>query len=1762
MKELNEYIAIIGMSIKVPGANNIHEFWQNVTRGICSISTFDRSETAEKLPQEDVMSSNYILSRGVLDHIDQFDHQLFGMSHGEASLIDPQNRLFLQACYDALQDGGYGAKSARNNVALFATKANSRYLQRNLDFDPCNPEAAYNVQLAIGNEVDSLATFVANKLNLTGPSLTIETFCSSSLVCTHMGVSSLLNYESDMALAGGVFIEVPQERGYYHEAGSFTSPDGTCRAFDDRAAGTPFGNGLGVVLLKRLDDAIRDNDRVYSVICGSAVNNDGSDKAGFTTPSVIGQASVISEALSFSEVDPSFIGYVEAHGTGTNIGDPIEIEALTRAYRAYTDKNQYVFIGSVKPNIGHLDRASGVVGVIKATLAIYHHAIPPSIHYEMPNRHIDFEQSPFKVSTSVEEWPNLGKSERYAAVSAFGLGGTNAHLILSNYHASIRHASSDDKYYMVPLSSNTEDGLQKQVEALTNTISVNHELSISDIAYSYFRCREQYKYRVGIIVKTLPELRDCLVNTNGPNLVYGRYQDKRRKVVFLFPGTGEQLLGQAYDLYFTEPVFKHAVDECFKILEPVMNLDVKQVLYPDQVKEAHDPKAIYEHSDMDFASMFSERFLDEEQPYEPIQNTYLSHPVLFSIQYALVKLWNSYGVEADIYAGYSLGEYLAAHFAGVFTLEDVLYLVANRAKLIQSLDEGRMLSIQLPAEELTPFLSDKLSIAAFNAQDLTVVSGDFNSIKTLKAQLNKKGVVCKSLNAIHPFHSDSLRQLEEPVKALFENVQISVPSKPWMSNLTGKPHDMSQTVTVQYWIDQMCSPILFQDIMQYLLEQGGLCIEMGTGALQMIAYANKNHSGQHEDTEIITSLPSPYEKCPDQYAFQKALAQVWGGGLDIKWDVAFNQQTSNIVEIPGYVFEAASCWQQKTLSAGNIVFSEGRQDIQFFSPTLLPSVQTEPTSLDVSECAFLFINAAKTVFPKPLVDKLSPMVKETRLISIGHELDDILTKNAHQGAIYAVYYYASQKNARPLKALAGFQAVVQKLMMARGTCVSHVTLVVDADESLHGAYSFLDSYVKSISLETSDYKFKTVFCSIGKKPSEPYVNAVANELVYIRKTGEAIYYDGYSRLQKQYLPVGSIEKNPIYVSRYAKSPYLIVGGLGSIGLLLCQHILSSQPEATAILTTSKPDRMSAALPTELMSVSDRVSVELLDPLNLEHFTSITGRDYAGIFYLCAYIEDRLVVTQTAEGMKKVFNVKYQGAKNLLSLSDQYHTDFIVLFSSLAALTGNTGQADYAAANAAMDSLVDGYARSLSKQGCFVTSINWHVWKEAGFAARMVSNPGQGSEQFREIFDTGLTNEEALSALDKIISSRLAAHIVVGRQTPDEVRQLLASGVAHPDKKLPVLSGDLDDESKQLVTRAVDKIWKDILGLDDIDPDDHFIHLGGHSLAAIRLSKRIQDDLGFDCALTTIFQYPTINKLAQHLCQLLCDEVRTSDVESVSNDHAESSELDRTQTTVLQELGRDVTFLNKAEFEHFYDDIFVKKTYVKHGITLPANACVFDVGANIGLFTLFTVSNWPQASVFSFEPAPEVFEVCKLNVKGNQNVTLYNKGLSDRERMLELNYLPYSTGMSSFYEIDQEEENLLSTLIENQRETLMANNDFDDVMDNLDLLTEQRMESKSIVAHLTTLSSIIDEHAIEHIDLVKIDVQKSEFDVLLGIQSEHWPRIRQLVVEVHDHDNRVTKMKLFLEDRGYTVVSEQDSLYKSSEIFMLYAIKKRSEFYEN
>ncbi|MBB4640957.1 type I polyketide synthase [Rhizorhapis suberifaciens] len=1398
-------IAVVGMACRFAGARNMQEYWSNLREGVESITRFSDDELiAAGVDKSLIKRSNYVKAGAPLPDMEMFDAALFGLSPRDAAIMDPQHRHFLQCAWAALEDAGHLPERFAGAIGVFAGSGHNAYLPYNL---LTNPELVRNVGFFLlrhtGNDKDFLTTRVSYLLDLKGPSVNVQTACSTSLVAIHMAVQSLLNGESDMALAGGVTIELPHRRGYVFEQGEILSPDGHCRAFDAEAAGTIFGSGAGIVVLRRLRDAMADGDHIYAVVKGSAVNNDGVGKVSYLAPSVDGQAKVISEALSISGVTADTIGYVEAHGTGTPVGDPIEVAALTQAFRQDTEATGYCALGSVKPNIGHTDTAAGVASFIKVALALRHGKIPPSLNYSAANPSCEFERTPFYVNATLRPWEKQGLSPRRAGISSLGVGGTNSHVVLQEAPPSSPSGPSRPCQLLV-VSAATETALEANAQALADHLRAHPDQNLADIAYTLQVGRKALRHRRVIVAGDPAEAVSMLEGASFTQ----QCKENDRSVAFLFAGGGAQYPNMALGLYRSELIFRQAVDECMDILSGSCNLHIREHLFPET---------------------------DDAAAREALNKPSFALPALFTVQYAMARLWMSWGVEPEAMLGHSMGEYIAAHLAGVFDLKSALKLAAGRGRLFETLPEGRMLNVPLPEDELRPLLGPDLSIAAVNGPQLSVASGPVGAIERLKATLAGREIETQEVPISVAAHSKMLEPILAPFRELVQSVKMKAPKVPFISCLTGKWISADEATDANYWVRHLRETVRFADGLQVLLdEKRQVLLEVGPG--RTLTSLARQHPARSPDQPVFNSLRHPDEKVDDLSYALNILGRLWASGVAVPWGQFWLGERRRRIPLPTYCFDRQRHWIEPGKSALALAGPGGddpsrRKDLNDW---LYEPVWQRTARLgrgDPPDTALVFLDdfALGEALVRRLRAEGCRVATARRGARFREEGLDAYRINPNHvedyGALLASLGFVPQHiyhlwlvsgHDRRLSSPKATESLLQRgfyslLRLAQALGEQgidrsvRIALITDRTQRVLAESGRLPAKATALgACRVIPREYPNVeLCSIdldltpASTAAECHVvEALAAELSS-PDLAQAVAYRNEQRWVQQMEPMSAPTVSHSPTRLRPGGAYLITGGLGGIGLTLARHLSDSFGARLALLGKSPlpprdlwADHLASHSPgdhisrriREVQSLESKGAEVLLLSADVSDFHQMRRAiaqararfgQIHGVFHTAGVLDDGPIQLKTIGDAAKVLAPKLQGTLALDAALVGQRPDFIMLFSSISAFAGIAGQFDYAAANA----FLDAFAQAKKENGATpVISMGWSQWREVGMAASLVDavdQPDEADGSAGTLVDHPLIDRLIFNTKDRSIYS--ATYSPETRWLLDEHR--LASGQA-------------------------------------------------------------------------------------------------------------------------------------------------------------------------------------------------------------------------------------------------------------------------------------------------------------------------------------------------------------------------------------------------
>lgn len=1153
-----EPIAIVGMACRFPGAADVATFWDNLQRGVESIRHFTPDELkAAGVAPELLNNPAYVPAHASLDDVENFDAEFFGFSPREAAILDPQHRLFLETAWSAIEHAGYDVASMGERCGVIAGVGLNTYLLRNIlsHRDLANAENFYS--LFVANDKDFLPTRVSYKLDLRGPSFNVNTACSSSLVAVHLACQQLWAYQCDATLAGGVSLQTPQTSGYVYQTGGIVSPDGHCRAFDAAANGTVTGSGVGVVLLKRLSDALAAGDTIHALIAGTASNNDGAQKAGFTAPGVEGQAAAISEAQAVAGFDPASISYVEAHGTGTTLGDPIEISALSQAFGDEVPR-EGCLIGSVKTNIGHLDTAAGVAGLIKTALALSHEAIPPSLHFAATNPRINFAGSPFRVVCSLTPWPRTTQPRR-AGVSSFGIGGSNAHVVLQEAPAAVARAASRDVPRLYVLSARSPAALDRAAQRLAQHVASYPEQRDDDVAYTLARGRRTFGQAAFVVANSKTALAAQL---GSAELSKGERPNRAPRIAFLYPGQGAQFVGAGQALYASEPVFRAAFDACAQALIAAGGADIRTLLFTTSTPEADDM----------------------------LRRTRYAQPALFALGYALTKLWEQRGIKPAAVVGHSAGEYAALVAAGVLNLADAARLITQRAGLMDSMPHGVMAVVGLSEEALSAELPAGLVIAAVNAPTLCTVSGDESALAKLEAALAAKQVFVRRIATSHAFHSPAVEPVLSDFRSSVRTVQFKSPTLAFYSAVSGGKAEASYVADGELWVRQIRQPVRFGQAVQALVDDGyDLLVEIGPGT----TLAGLARQASRPAKTIVGGLPAQGDAT---VAALQALGQVWLAGAEIAWDALFAADQPRRVPLPTYPFERSRHWidlasKAPVATTTALAATSGQRELSdwFYVPgwqQALPLLASQQQALQENWLVF----ARDTALDQALIAKLREAGAAVQVVTRG----DAFSAQAAHG--FSINPTSEADYSELLSHLASHNLPQRVLHLWSLAATDASTIQTEGFNSLlwlTQAFARLGRDIRDITIVTSGLAQvdgseilaphqATLLSPVLVIPAEfpgttcraiDVLPAANTEHLALHLLAELAAPSSPSlialRGNRRWQP--SFSALPLPATTSAQSPYrqhgtyLITGGLGGMGLLIAEH-LARTAQANLVLT--------------------------------------------------------------------------------------------------------------------------------------------------------------------------------------------------------------------------------------------------------------------------------------------------------------------------------------------------------------------------------------------------------------------------------------------------------------------------------------------------------------------------------------------------------------------------------------------------------------------
>lgn len=1510
-------IAVVGMSVRLPGAQTLKAFWENLCNGVESITFFSKEDlAAASIDPVSLSLPNYVPARAILPDLEEFDSAFFGLSPREAALIDPQQRLLLECAWEALEDSGCAREAESRLCGVYAGTGVNGYLPHNIWTDRSLFESIGGFQVMLGNDKDFCATRISYKLNLNGPSLSVQTACSTSLVAVHLACQALLQGECDLALAGGCSAFVPQMSGYVYEPGMILSPDGHCRPFDAQANGTVPGSGAAMIVLKRLEDALKDRDCIQAVILGSATNNDGALKMGYTAPSAKGQRDVIAEALSVAGASPDSIGYIEAHGTATPNGDPIEFEALNQVFSSRATAAGKCAISALKSNFGHLDVAAGVVGLIKAILALRHGVIPGTLHFERPNPQIDLEKSPFFVATKPTPWDPARSSPRRAGVSSFGIGGTNAHVVLEESPSRDDSVHSFRQDHAFVLSAKNATALAEIQENLVRYLREQPECDLADVAFTLNTGRRLLPFRRLVTARDREDAIAQLGQTPSPK---DHIEDERMssEVVFLFPGQGVQYADMAQGLYQAVPSFREFLDHCCDLFRPELGSDLRDIVFPTAG-------------------------LNGAEAY--IHQTRFAQPALFAVEYSLARCLMQWQVRPTAMLGHSLGEWVAACIAGVMELRDAVRLIALRAGLMQEQPQGAMLSVSLGRKDIDPYLQDGIDLAAINSPNLCVVAGPVERIERLERKLGERGVTSLRLVVSHAFHSAMMEPAVAPLLKATAAIKLRPPAIRFTSNVTGRWITAEQATDPAYWAHQLRKPVLCSESLDLVLQDSGqVLLEVGPG--QVLSLLASRQGKATPTYPPLGMLPITRRADDETKHFVTTIGRLWMRGVPVNWNAFHEGEARQRVSLPPYPFQRQRCWidpvrpDRDSLPAPvDSKATEVRKDLSewFYLPGwrrspfpkshfnsakragswLLIGLETnqlkaasdgsdlrsEVTAKLRERGAEIFFAQAGDCFDdsRPGDYTVRPDSSEDwgqvlrQLLSGDRRLDGIIVRQPWfeskkgQDAFLAT----AEKSESLYRAFFQLTALAQAIGQiyqkekVRLIFISRDLHSVTGREEINVQGALALGALRVIPQEYENIQCRNIDLGAEAFPDRtPSAAHLLNEIV-ADSSDDVVAYRSDVRWIRSFEPIKVTDSDKDGVFRQ-RGTYLITGGLGGIGLTLAKDLAQSYranlilvsrsnfPSRSAWKNLSDEQRSQIGKQVdallEMETAGGEVQViqaDVADEIQMAEAIAKAERVFGsinGVIHAAGVAGGGVLARKTGEDARKVLRAKVEGLLVLDRIFKNRELDFLALCSSVTGWLGGFGQSDYCAANAFLDVYADG-KRSASYP---TISIAWDTWREVGMAVNTPVPPELRRLRDEDLQQYGIAPSEGMVAFREVLRLGLPQVVVSTRdfgQRYSPSNRISKTGIApassiprHPRPALATPFVPVGNAFERLLAEH----WCDNLGFSEIGLHDNYFDLGGDSLKGITLVSSLQRELGELVHVAALFEAPTIAELSAY-----------------------------------------------------------------------------------------------------------------------------------------------------------------------------------------------------------------------------------------------------------------------------------------------------------
>ena len=1436
-------IAIVGFAGRFHGSKDVREFWGNLVAGNELLYRFNEEELIARGVENTTLSHpDYVPVESMIDNVESFDYTFFGYTRDEANAMDPQIRMMHELVWTALEDAGYNTDTYAGKVGAFLSASeHMNWLAHTATINSDNVNPFFLSQL---RNKDFISSLISYSLNLKGPSYNTATACSSSLVSTHIACRSLLLRECSVALAGGVSLATQASTGYLYQEGMIVAKDGHCRTFDEQSSGCIKGNGGAVVVLKRMEDAIKDNDHIYAVIRGTATNNDGKDKAGYTAPSVDGQAACIKLAQKFGDVPYDSISYVEAHGTATRLGDPIEISALNKAFN--NDTNHRCTIGSLKSNLGHLDVAAGVAGLMKTSLALKYKKIPASLHFDTPNPLIDFDAGPFKVQTELTDWNRKNNEPLRAGISSFGIGGTNAHAVIEEFIPETT-SNSKRKFQLFPMSAKTASSLENYQKEFKNFLQKTDD-NIADVAYTLAIGRKDFDNRTFVIVNTVE------------GTVYEEVSEIKAakndvSVVFMFPGQGNQYFGMLKDLYEEEILVKEIFDNGFEVLHQLTNEDYKEII-------GFGTKTDSDH----------------------INNTKYTQPILFLAEYALAKYLMELGIQPTKMIGHSLGEYVAACVAGVFTFEEGLQVLVKRAELMSNLEEGTMLALGVSANEIESLLTNGIDVAAINTENTCVVSGDNDEIRIFKEILEDREISFSELKTSHAFHSYMMDEMLEDFAAELQKINLQAPTIPFISNLTGEEITAAEATSANYWTSHLRGTVQFsKGLANIATTENTIFIEVGPGK-SMRSFCKQNERTRIAET--IGLVRHIKELQSDTHVLTKAIGAIWATGVQIDWNSYYAEETRCKVSVPTYQFDYNELDFTVDPFAEIFMKKVSGKTIQpyknwFYHRSWKKSVLVTEAGFDGKDGVLLFTenNVLSNVLKNNFIiekqhvyevfkEKRFEKFDEFKFGILPHEeveytqlFNTLEAQNITCGHIIYNWSFEGSSQEEITNAFLPLLNICKALMNYKTTVRKKLTIITNFGNNIVGTekQNILATTVATIgnilAQENANIITQNIDIEMG---SSVCLKVVCDELNY-NKDNSNIAYRNEQRWVDFYENLQIVEKPNTTIE--AEKVYLITGGLGFLGRTLAAHLTQSFNAKVVLTGRQKLPREEEWSKYEGEETTIAKKIQTLQELKKENTSvfyypldltdevafseavadieTVVGT-ISGVIHTAGNIDNqtyKFVENIDKESIEVQFDPKIKATQTIAKVFENKTLDFVWISSSLASILGGLSYGVYATANRFVDAFVQ-------------QQTNWIAVNLDGL--------GKGAMESFQIVDVFEQTLHYKSLKQCIISMKDPNAVIAAQLQSKAIEETIEKTTKTLFKKANYQAPETKTEM------SLAEIWENFFGYDHISITENFFELGGDSLKAMTLIKRIHKHYNVEISLLDFFSKPTIQELANEI----------------------------------------------------------------------------------------------------------------------------------------------------------------------------------------------------------------------------------------------------------------------------------------------------------